>query len=99
MGRETEGKGENENGNPLQYSGLENSIWTEEPGGLQSMGSQRVRHNRAANTTLWEEWKAGPLGSFGTKEISQGRSVSTVGHPLRLIAYLLIVIHAVSHLS
>ena len=21
--------------------------WTEEPGGLQSMGSQRVRHNRA----------------------------------------------------
>jgi len=28
------------NGNPLQYSCLENS--TEEPGGLQSMGSQRV---------------------------------------------------------
>ena len=26
--------------------------WTEEPGGLQSMGSQRVRHNRATNTTL-----------------------------------------------
>ena len=23
--------------------------WTEEPGGLQSMGSQRVRHNRATN--------------------------------------------------
>ena len=31
------------NGNPLQYSCLENS--TEKPGGLQSMGSQRVRHN------------------------------------------------------
>ena len=30
------------NGYPLQYSGLENSM-TEEPGGLQSMGSQR--HN------------------------------------------------------
>ena len=29
------------NGYPLQYSGLENSR-TEEPGGLQSMGSQRV---------------------------------------------------------
>ena len=28
-------------GNPLQYSCLENS-WTEEPGGLQSTGSQRV---------------------------------------------------------
>ena len=24
--------------------------WTEEPGGLQSMGSHRVRHNRATNT-------------------------------------------------
>ena len=29
-------------GNPLQYSCLENS-WSEEPGGLQSIGSQRVR--------------------------------------------------------
>ena len=32
------------NGNPLQYSCLENP-WTEEPGGLQAMGSQRVRHD------------------------------------------------------
>ena len=32
------------NGNPLQYSCLEN-LWTEEPGGLQSMGLQRVRHH------------------------------------------------------
>ena len=24
--------------------------WTEEPGGLQSMGSERVGHNRATNT-------------------------------------------------
>ena len=31
-------------GNPLQYSCLENSM-NEEPGRLQSMGSQRVRHN------------------------------------------------------
>ena len=31
-------------GNPLQYSCLENPE-TEEPGGLQSMGLQRVRHN------------------------------------------------------
>ena len=31
-------------GNPLQYSCLENP-WTEEPGGLQFMGLQRVRHN------------------------------------------------------
>ena len=32
------------NGTPLQYSCLENP-WTEEPGGLQSMGSLRVGHN------------------------------------------------------
>ena len=32
------------NGNSLQYSCLENSV-TEEPGGLQSMGSQRVGHD------------------------------------------------------
>ena len=34
------------NGNPLQYSCLENP-WTEEPDGLQSMGSQRVGHDRS----------------------------------------------------
>ena len=33
------------NGNPLQYSCLEKTPWTEEPGGLQSMGSQRVRQD------------------------------------------------------
>ena len=32
------------NGNLLQYSCLENSM-DKEPGGLQSMWSQRVRHN------------------------------------------------------
>ena len=32
------------NGNPLQYSFLENP-WTQEPGGLYYMGSQRVRHD------------------------------------------------------
>ena len=32
------------NGNPLQYSCLEKSV-DKEPGGFQSMGSQRVRHD------------------------------------------------------
>ena len=32
------------NGNSLQYSGLENSM-DRKPGGLQSMGWQRVGHN------------------------------------------------------
>ena len=27
--------------------------WTEEPGGLQSMGSQRVRHNLVTKQQLW----------------------------------------------
>ena len=38
--RKSPGEG---NGNPLQYSCLENP-WTEQPRGLQSMGSHRVRH-------------------------------------------------------
>ena len=33
------------NGNSLQSSCLGNPVDREEPGGLQSMGSQRVRHN------------------------------------------------------
>ena len=33
-----------QHGNRLQYSGLENA-WTEEPGGLQPMGSQRAGHD------------------------------------------------------
>jgi len=38
-----------ENGNTLQYSCLGNP-WTEEPGGLQSMGLQRVGHDLATKT-------------------------------------------------
>ena len=48
------------NGNPLQYFAWE-IPWTEETGGLQSMGSQRVRHDLATkrqhNITNW-------IGSF-----------------------------------
>ena len=33
------------NGNPFQYFLPGKIPWTEEPGGLQSIGSQRVRHN------------------------------------------------------
>ena len=39
------------NGNPLQYSCLENPM-EEEPGGLQSMGLRRTRHDLATNTTI-----------------------------------------------
>ena len=33
------------------------SPWTEEPGGLQSMGSQRVRHDSATEQRKEERWK------------------------------------------
>ena len=39
------------NGNPLQISCL-GDPWTEEPGGLQSMGSQRVGHDWVTKTTV-----------------------------------------------
>ena len=39
-----------EHGNPLQFSCPENPQWTEEPGGLQSVGSQRVRHDWMTKT-------------------------------------------------
>ena len=39
--------------------------WMEEPGGLQSMGSQRVGHNWATNThTLWYECQKKVLGTL-----------------------------------
>ena len=40
------------NGNPLQYSCLKNS-WTEEPGRLQSMGSQRAGLGETINTSTF----------------------------------------------
>ena len=39
--------------------------WTEEPGGLQSMGSQRVRHNWATNTHFFHK-AADPRCSINT---------------------------------
>ena len=43
------------NGNPLQYSCLENSM-DRKPGGLQSTGSQRVRHNwTTEHTPTWDK--------------------------------------------
>ena len=41
------------NDNPLQYSCLERIPWTEEPGGLQSLGLQRVGHDWV--TKAWQK--------------------------------------------
>ena len=47
------------NGNPLQYSCLWRILWAEDLGGLQSRGSQRVRHskNEALTKITWKEVK------------------------------------------
>ena len=47
-------------GYPLQYS-CWRIPWTEEPGGLQSMGSQRVGHDWITNTSL-ERWGHAGVG-------------------------------------
>ena len=61
-----------ENGNPLQYSFLENSMdrgaW-----GLQSTGSQRVRHNWVTEHACpWAEVELQSL-SLGSKAMSRGQ--------------------------
>ena len=41
-----------EKGMAIHASILWRSLWTEEPGRLQSMGLQRVRHEWATNTNI-----------------------------------------------
>ena len=68
------------NGTPLQYSCLENP-WTEEPGRLQTTGSQRVGHDWATSLSLFpfmhwrRKWQPAPVFLPGE---SQGRG-SLVG--------------------
>ena len=45
--------------------------WTEEPGGLQTMGLQRVRHNRATNTSL--------LASLVTQTVKNQPAMQEIG--------------------
>ena len=52
LGELTRSPGEG-NGNPLQYSCLENPIKTEKTGSLPSMGSQRVRYNLETRQHFW----------------------------------------------
>ena len=39
-------------------------LWTEEPGGPWSIGSQRVRHNLMTNTALREQGRCTAVGHF-----------------------------------
>ena len=69
-------------GIPLQYSCLENP-WMEEPGGLQSMGSLRVRHDWATSFSLFtfmhwrRKWQPTPVflpgESQGQRSLVGGR--------------------------
>ena len=56
-------------GNPLPYSCLQKSPWTEEPGGLQSMGSQRVEHNCATKTFHFSK---GPVKGQNQEQLISG---------------------------
>ena len=55
LGRSSEGG----HGNPLQYSCLENPV-NREPGGLQSIGSQRVGHNLVTKNTAHKDYNVLP---------------------------------------
>ena len=48
-------------GNPLWLLLPENSPWTEEPGRLQSIGSQRVRHNKPQHAHMHVLGQEGPF--------------------------------------
>ena len=72
------------NDNPLQYS----SPWTMEPGGLQSMGLQRIRHD-------WSDWAH--ISVFNGLKIHQNKS-STVDPFYRLMECLWMLTHCLGFL-
>jgi len=72
------------NGNPLQYSCLGNP-WTEEQGGLQSMGSQRVRHNRGLNSSSPAHLSRG-YGLRGSSAFTEGTVYDSGFAEVRILA-------------
>ena len=62
------------NGNPLQYSCVKNSI-SEEPGGLRSVGSQRIGHN-------WACMHAITLSFTNTLEVKVAQLCPTFWDPM-----------------
>jgi len=72
------------NGNPLQYSCLGNP-WTEEQGGLQSMGSQRVRHNRGLNSSSPAHLSRG-CGLRGSSAFTEGTVYDSGFAEVRILA-------------
>ena len=57
------------NDNPLQYFLAWETPWTKEPGGLQSMGLQRVGHNwTTEHVHMWKSCMLKEKRKHGTKE-------------------------------
>ena len=74
------------NGNPLQYSCLKNP-WTEELGELQSIGSQRVRHDWS-NLALYLEWVVSFVPFHGNLFCIHGFVQYCQGYLLVVVVYL-----------
>ena len=69
--------------NPLQYSCLENP-WTEEPGGLRSMGSRSVRHDWATEHACTHPLILRYSSSSGNCKLCLKASSCVSGRHLRL---------------
>ena len=67
-------------GNLLQYSCLENPPWIEEPGTLQSIGSQRVGRDWATKHTAVAQWFSVVVVVVVTMEVSQSDEQISVGN-------------------
>ena len=52
------------NGNPLQFLAWK-TLWTEGPGGLQSMGLHRVRYDRATEQRVMSAREGSPVCKEG----------------------------------
>ena len=64
-------------GNLLKLPG--ESPWTEDPGGLQSMGSQRVEHNRATKHSIAQPQNGGfPGGSVAKNPPAKAGDVGLI---------------------
>ena len=80
-------------GNPLQYSFPGESPWTEEPGGLQSVGSQRVRHDQS-NLAHAHQGAGGDRGKGPPKHL-RVRSQGPVRHRTTLSKKLSLALHTI----
>ena len=80
---------EGEYANPLQENSCLENLMPQEPGGLQSIGSQRVRHN-------WSNW-AGITGSIYEKRVSRKPGSARMFYILIHVLITWVYIHVKIH--